>query len=83
MVEDKSRRAICAAVARIMQQEREKRGMSLSAVAAKAGVSYQMVGFVEKQKRNPTLDTLLRMCDALGVDFESVIRRAKVQTKKR
>jgi hypothetical protein len=34
MVEDNSRRAICAAVARILRVEREKRAMSLSAVAA-------------------------------------------------
>lgn len=83
MDNDKNRRAVCSAVARILKQEREKRDMPLSAVAAKAGISYQMVGMVEKQERNPTLDTLLRMCSALGVDFESVVRRAKAEAKKR
>lgn len=82
MTNDKKRRAICAKVADIMQQERVKRKMSLSAVAEKAGISYQMVGFVEKQTRNPTLDTVLRICDAIGIDFNDVLKRATKPAKK-
>ena len=82
MADDKTRRAICTAVARILHQERIKRDLSLSAVAEKAGISYQMVGLVEKQERNPTLDTVLRMCDAIGVDFETVLKRAKREARK-
>lgn len=81
MAEEKTRRAICAAVARILQQERTKRRLSLSAVAEKAGISYQMVGFVEKEQRNPTLDTILRICDAIGIDFESVLKHAKREAR--
>jgi transcriptional regulator with XRE-family HTH domain len=74
---EKTRRAICAAVARILQEERSKRGLSLSAVATAAGLSRQMVSFVEQEKRNPTLDSVLRICDAVGVDIETVLKRAK------
>ena len=79
MLDAMKRRAICNAIARIMREERELRGLTLSAVAAKAGISYQMVGMVEKQARNPTIDTLLRMCGALEIDLEKVIRRAKAE----
>lgn len=79
---ERNRVAVCSAVARILKQEREKRSLSLAVVATEAGLSRQMVSYVEQEERNPTLDTLLRMCDALGVDFESVIRRAKAEAKK-
>lgn len=82
MSEDKYRRAICAAVAQILQEERARRGMTLAAVADKAGLSYQMVRFVEQQKRNPTLDTLLRICSAMEVEFIDVLKRATKATKK-
>ena len=73
MVSNKNRRAVCSAVARILRKERQKRGLTLAAVAARAGLSYQMVSFVEKELRNPTLDTLLRISSALGVDLAEII----------
>ena len=82
MASNQDRNAICSAVARILRQERSKRGLALSVIATKAGLSRQMVSYVEQEKRNPTFDTLLRICAALGVDFESVIRRAKAEAKK-
>jgi transcriptional regulator with XRE-family HTH domain len=82
MATDKTRRAICAAVAHILQEERNKRGLSLTAVATGAGLSRQMISFVEQETRNPTLDTVLRICDAIGVDFETVLKRAKRQARK-
>ena len=76
MTSDKKRRTVLSAVARILREERLRQGLSLSAVAAAAGISYQMVGFVEKEKRNPTLDTLLRIADALEVDFVKLMANA-------
>ena len=77
MASDNQRAAICSAVARVLRRERLKRGLSLAAVAAKAGLSYQMVGFVEKEQRNPTLDTLLRITQALELDLPEVIKKAQ------
>ena len=82
MANDKNRRAICSALARILREERVERKMSLSAVAEKAGISYQMVGFVEKLERNPTLDTVLRICNALEIDIVDVLHRATKSAKK-
>ena len=79
MPTDRQLKAISAQVAKTLRQERLRRKLSLAAVAAKAGVSYQMVGYVEQEKRNPTLDTLLRICSALDLDLATIIRRASRQ----
>ena len=76
MAESKKRKAVSFHVARILKEEREKRQLSMTVVAAKAGLSQQMVSYVEKGTRNPTLDTLLRMTDALGINLANVIANA-------
>jgi transcriptional regulator with XRE-family HTH domain len=53
-----------------------RRGFSMNAVAKKSGLSQQMVSYVERGMRNPTLDTLLRMANALNVDLWKLIKRA-------
>jgi transcriptional regulator with XRE-family HTH domain len=83
MSSDNERNAVSSAVARFLQRERLARGLSLAAVAAKAGLSYQMVGFVEKEERNPTLDTLLRITHALDLDLAEVIKNAQKAASRR
>ena len=83
MVADKSRQTVCANVARILRQERERRGISMTVLGERSGLSQQMVSYVERDMRNPSLDTLLRMCDALGIELDDVIRRAKKPAAKR
>jgi transcriptional regulator with XRE-family HTH domain len=77
MAKDKSRRALCSSIAKTLLEERKGRGLSLASVATSAGLSRQMVRFVEQETRKPTLDTLLRICDALEIDFEAVLKQAK------
>jgi len=36
-----------------------------------------MVSYVERELRNPTLDALLRITEALGVDLTDVLRKAE------
>jgi transcriptional regulator with XRE-family HTH domain len=73
----KERIAICSEVARLLKAQREKRQLSMTALAAKAGLSQQMVSYVERGIRNPTLDTLLRMTEALDVPLGKVITKAE------
>ena len=75
-VADKSQQAVCSRVAQLLRQERERRGLSMNAVAERAGLSQQMVSYVERELRNPTLETLLRIASALEIDFADVLRRA-------
>ena len=77
MAADKTIPTICSIVADILRQERQKRGLSMNLVAERAGLSQQMVSYVERGMRNPTLETLLRICAALRIDLEGVIARAR------
>lgn len=77
MLSDKEREAVCSQVARLLRKEREKRGLSLGAVAVKSGLSRQMVSYVEQEKRNPTLDTLLRITGVLEIDLAELINQAR------
>jgi transcriptional regulator with XRE-family HTH domain len=55
-------------------------------LAAKAGLSKGMVSLVERELRNPTLDTVLRIARALNIEAGSLINRigteAEIQRKK-
>ncbi len=69
--------AICSEVAKLLKAQREKNQMSMTALAAKAGLSQQMVSYVERGIRNPTLETLLRMTEALDVPLSQMITQAE------
>lgn len=73
----KSQQAVCARVARILREEREKRRLSMNTVAEQAGLSQQIVSYIEREMRNPTLETLLRITAVLGIHLDDVIRRAR------
>jgi transcriptional regulator with XRE-family HTH domain len=79
---DKSQQVVCSRVAQILRQEREKRGLSMNLVAKRAGLSQQMVSYVEREMRNPTLETLLRIAAAMELDFVKVMRRATGKGRK-
>ncbi len=78
MDSEKARQAVCAEVARILREERVKRKLSMTALAEQAGLSQQMVSYVERGMRNPTLDTLLRITAVLKVDLADIIKQASV-----
>jgi len=73
---DQWRTTVCREVAHAFQQERERQGLSLNAMGKRAGLSYQMIRFVETGERMPTLDTLLRMAAAIELDLARVIETA-------
>jgi transcriptional regulator with XRE-family HTH domain len=72
----KSQEAVCSSVAKILRREREKRRLSMNAIAERAGLSQQMVSYVERELRNPTLETVLRIAAAIEVDIVQVMREA-------
>jgi transcriptional regulator with XRE-family HTH domain len=73
---EQQRRNVCTKVAKIFRAERTRRGLSMTVLAAKAGLSQQMVSYVERGMRNPTLDTLLRIAGALEIDLSLVLHGA-------
>ena len=74
---DKSKQDVCSRVAHILRQEREKQGLSMNLVAERAGLSQQMVSYVEREMRSPTLETLLRIAAALKIDLAKVLQTAQ------
>lgn len=61
----------------MLREEREKRGWTKYSLAAKSGVSQQMIGYLDKGLRAPSLEMVLRLTDALGVDLGDLVRRAR------
>jgi len=48
----------------------------MNRVAERAGLSQQMVSYVERGMRNPTLETLLRLAAAIEINLAEVLRQA-------
>jgi len=48
----------------------------MTVVGERAGLSQQMVSYVERGMRNPTLDTLLRITKVLEIDLAEVLASA-------
>jgi transcriptional regulator with XRE-family HTH domain len=62
-------------IGRILRLYREKRGQNLSDVAERAGISVSMLSQIERGRVSPSIDTLLRVCDALNFDVVDLFRR--------
>lgn len=65
--------AVTAAVARNVRRLRQERGWSLDALAARAGVSKGMLIQIEQTRTNPSLGTLCRLSDAIGVSLARLV----------
>ncbi|MGH7989936.1 MAG: helix-turn-helix domain-containing protein [Limisphaerales bacterium] len=79
---NRNAQALCVKALVLLQKERERRKLSKYFVAQESGLSPQMVGYVERGMRNPTLETVLRMAEAMNVDFEDIIKRARRELSK-
>jgi len=77
------RDAITANVIRLLREEREKHGLSMNVVAQRAGLSHSIVSLIERDLRNPTLDTMLRIAEAIEVDLGEILTRARKEIPKK
>ena len=73
MLKNPNYEELVAKVVRRLRLEREQQGRSMSAVARAAGISQSIVSLIEHDLRSPTLETLLRLADALEVDLGKLI----------
>jgi len=65
--------ALAAVIGVRVKQERQSRGWTLDQLAEAAGVSRRMVVSVEQGAVNPSVGTLLRLSDALGVGLPALV----------
>jgi transcriptional regulator with XRE-family HTH domain len=70
------REAIIVRLTQLIQAERIRLKFSLNEVATRSGLSHTMVMRVEKRERLPTIDTLLRIADALEIDLSKMLGKA-------
>ncbi len=48
----------------------------MNVVAQRSGLSHSIISLVEHDLRNPTLDTMLRIAEAIGIDLGKTITDA-------
>lgn len=64
-------------VVRLLREKREALGLSMNAVAQRAGLSHTMISRVERELRRPTLDTLLRITEAMDIELWPLLKKAE------
>jgi transcriptional regulator with XRE-family HTH domain len=70
---DRGTEALALAIGARVRQERQSRRWTLDQLAGAAGVSRRMVVNVEQGAANPSVGTLLRISDALGVGLPALV----------
>lgn len=68
---------IGSSVVRLLREKRIALGLSMNAVATRAGLSHTMVSRVERELRKPTLDTLLRISGAMEIDLWPMLKKSE------
>lgn len=79
MNSQKSYAELSERIVRLLQDERKRQGLSKYAVEQRCGISQQMIGYVERGLRRPSLETALRMADGLGVNLAIIIAKAQAR----
>ncbi len=58
---------------RAVKQRREAAGFSLRALAARSGISSSMISDIERGTKSPTVTTMARLAEALGVSAAALV----------
>ncbi len=66
-----------AAFGQAIRELREERGISQEAFALKGGIDRSHYGGMERGERNPSLTSVLKIADALGVQPSDIHARAE------
>lgn len=77
MRRSEERQAIIDQLIEALKKERLRQKRSLNEVATRSGLNHSMIGRVERRERLPTIDTLLRIADALEIDLAKFLARAQ------
>ncbi len=68
---------LCAQLAQVARDCREAQGLSQNKEAQAAGLSCQMIGYVEKQMRTPSIDVYFRMAHGMGRKLSELVAEAE------
>jgi transcriptional regulator with XRE-family HTH domain len=73
--------ALSVDVAGRLRELREEKGMSLRALAAKSGLSANALSMIERSRTSPSVSTLYRVADALGVPITTFFGPPVIRSK--
>ena len=65
---------------RVIRLERERRQLSQEALAELAGMNRSFIGEIERGEATPTIVTLQKLADALGMKLSELIKQYEEQT---
>jgi len=65
----------------LLRRHRKEKGLTLKAVAERAGISEGFMSQVENNVKAPSVSTLLNICTAIGIDTGSLFDQLKRQEK--
>lgn len=68
-------------IGRTIRERRELLGLLQPGLAALSGISARTIQLVEQGKGNPSLDTLIRLTEPLGLDLELALREPGKNTR--
>ena len=77
------RAAICGELVRLMAEERKRRKCSKNKLAYLTGLNQSTVSRLENYLDNPTVDSLLRVAEALELNLGDVLKQAIQNVDKR
>ena len=60
----------------LLKEQREMRGISGSQLAERSGLNQSAISLLDRGKRNPTLDTQVRIAAVLEIELGNVLLQA-------
>ncbi len=60
-------------VAKRLKEERRKAGLTQLELSMRAGVSQNMIAYIERGDRNPALRTVMKICNALDIRLSDLL----------
>jgi transcriptional regulator with XRE-family HTH domain len=66
-----------AAFGRAVRELREEQGLAQEAFALKCGIDRSHYGGIERGERNPSLSTVFKIAEALGVPVSALFSRSE------
>ena len=81
MPKNSEREATITHLVQMIQAARLRQKLSLNEIGTRSGLSRTMVMRVEKRERLPTIDTLLRITEALEIDLSKILKDAMKKAK--
>ena len=67
---------VSANLVQLLREAREAAGMSMNAVAQRAGVSHSTISRIECDQRNPSVELVVRIAEAIGVSLPDLLAKA-------